>query len=159
MATHNLIEPVARCLADLLQPGDHVAVANPTDPAVLEAIVACGASYVDAGRDHEFRIDPGGWRAVLAAPKTRWCYLPSPSWPTGTHPDPERAQEAHAAGVHVLSDVRRDGAKLTWLRVPGVPSAETATRLNDPRVQGSTEWSWRDAVLIEGHVPEGLVDW
>ncbi len=129
-------------------PGDHVVVANPVSPDVLSAIVASGARYVDAGRDHRFAIDPGGWRTVLADPRTKLAYLPAKNYPTATTPDPARYSECAAAGVPVLGDDRFVGRRFRWVRVPGVPSREAASTLDG--AVGASEWTWRDAVVIEG---------
>lgn len=110
---------LGRVASTCLGAGDHALVAGPSHAAVLDAITASGARYVDAGRDHRFRVDPGGWRFGLSDPRVRLAYVASPHEPTGTTAQPGLLVEAAAANVLVLLDQR---SSATPLRAVGARS-------------------------------------
>ena len=176
-------ELLSATVAAHVPPGGRVVVAEPTSADVLAAVAAAGARWVDAGRDHRFRIDAAGWRTALGVAAPALVVLGAPDEPTGTLPSPERVREALAAGAIVLLDRRfarrpRDAARMAalvsalrdrrglvvipsrgrglWVRVPGVPSLEIARLAGHPLVVGAATWTWRDAVRVTPPEPRDL---
>jgi hypothetical protein len=112
---------LSRLFSALTRPGDHVLVAEPTCPEVLNAVVTSGARYVDCGRNHRFEIDRGGYRCVLSDPRTRLVHLASPNEPTGHYPSVRRIEEARSTGAIVLWDQRYTLRPYERVRIePGV---------------------------------------
>ena len=115
-------DAVSRLVAAGVGAGDHVLLAEPTRDDITTAVAASGARYVDCGRDHTFRVDPGGWRLGLAAPRTKLAWLNTPDAPTSRVADPERIVEGLRAGVPIVCDER-----LSW--TPFAPVREGVTTL------------------------------
>ncbi|MFT7624891.1 MAG: hypothetical protein ACI9WU_004082 [Myxococcota bacterium] len=156
LSTDLSAEQIYARVAELVAPGGYVALCSPVHPSITDAIVAAGARYVDAGRDHAFAVDHGGWLAVLTDARVCLAYLAERNWPTGTADVVAAGRAAQAAGIPLLTDQRFQNLDTHWVRRPGVPSAQIAADIADPRVVGSAEWTWRDAVLVRASDPELL---
>ena len=99
-------DPLDPLMAALAGPGDVVVVAEPTAPDVLQAVLKAGARYLDAGRTHDFRIHPDGWRYALGNPNAQLAVVTTPDEPTGAPTWPGAAREAETRGITVLHDQR-----------------------------------------------------
>ena len=94
-------------LLEALAPG-RIAVALPCAPEVPQLIADSGRKYVDAGRDHQWRIHPQGWDYAIAQPQVDTAWLMSPNEPLGTNPTSQCTTAVNREDRFLILDGRYD---------------------------------------------------
>ncbi|MGM0577244.1 MAG: hypothetical protein ACQEXJ_16075 [Myxococcota bacterium] len=112
----------------VLGPADRVALAAPGRAAFEREVAACGARYVDVGRDQAFRVQEEALDRVLSDGDVRLVILGRPAVPAGAVARLHPVRRALDAGAFVLVDEAdlpladgRSESALSLLRGPDAP--------------------------------------